>query len=514
MLIADFMLKKLYTIGSLRETEEGIAFTLKNRVKDALIVELNDMSVNQQAIPLEKIFLEFHPHPKIGAIELKQKNGQDFPFGATVDILIADMQLQNNKNYHIEFNILTEPFAQLHLQFDQQLDTANIPDDLLPRNPKNDLNPEIIRLRQQYVASFSNTTPDKLYDYTIDVPPLEGNIENFTGVAQIPIGIAGPIKVNGEHAKGDFLIPLATTEGTLVASYNRGIKLLNLCGGVTSTIVGEAMQRAPVFVFKSAREARDFSRWIEQNQTQITQQAEKTDPFLKLTYIDQILSNKFVFLRFNYTTGDAAGQNMVGRATFIACSWILESYQGVKNFFLESNVATDKKTSQMNIMRTRGKRVTAEVTIKKQHLLQIMRVHPQDIDFHGRVSAVGSFLAATNNTGLHSANCIAAMFIATGQDVANVSESSAAILYSEVDENGDLYLSVTLPALIVATCGGGTGLGTQKECLEILGCFGANKAHKLAEIIAAVVLAGEISLASAISSLDWVPAHEEYGRNR
>lgn len=142
-----------------------------------------------------------------------------------------------------------------------------------------------------------------------------------------------------------------------------------------------------------------------------------------------------------------------------------------------------------------------------------MRFAPEQIDFHGRVSAVGSFLAGTTNTGLHSANGITAMFIATGQDVANVAESSSAILYSEIDKNGDLYLSITIPALIVATCGGGTGLNTQRECLEMLDCYGTGKARKFAEIVSSVVLAGEISLASAISSLDWVPSHEEYGRN-
>ena len=291
------------------------------------------------------------------------------------------------------------------------------------------------------------------------------------------------------------------------------MKLLNINGGVTATIVDDAMQRAPVFVFNNARQAREFVTWINTHFKDIKQQADATDAHVDLSYIDPILSNKFAYLRFNFTTGDAAGQNMVGRATFVACSWVLERYKGVENFFLESNLATDKKGSQINIMRTRGKRVTAEATIKSDDLLRTMSVEPNQIDFHARVSAVGSFLAGTTNTGLHSANGIAAMFIATGQDVANVSESSAAILYSEVDKNGDLYLSVTIPALIVATCGGGTGLSTQRECLEVLDCFGANKAKKLAEIIASVVLAGEISLASAISSLDWVPSHEEYGRN-
>jgi hydroxymethylglutaryl-CoA reductase (NADPH) len=176
-------------------------------------------------------------------------------------------------------------------------------------------------------------------------------------------------------------------------------------------------------------------------------------------------------------------------------------------------MATDKKSSFINILNTRGKRVTAEVTIKRDDLIEVMRVDPKQIAQHQRVASLGAFLDGANNPGLHSANGIAAMFIATGQDAANVSESSSGILYSEITEAGDLYLSLTLTSLTIATCGGGTGLGTQKECLEILQCYGPGNALKFAEIVASVALAGEISLASAISSLDWVTSHEELGRN-
>jgi hydroxymethylglutaryl-CoA reductase (NADPH) len=207
---------------------------------------------------------------------------------------------------------------------------------------------------------------------------------------------------------------------------------------------------------------------------------------------------------------------MVGRATFAACSWILEKYKENKilHFYLESNFATDKKASQVNIMRTRGKRVTAEVTLKREVLLQHMRVEPENLAHHYGIANIGSLMSGANNNGLHSANAITAIFIATGQDVANVAESSAALVYSELTKEGDLYFSITIPSLIIATYGGGTGLATQNESLKILGCSGRDKVNKLAEIIAGVVLAGEISLASAISSSDWVSSHEQYGRNR
>ncbi len=234
----------------------------------------------------------------------------------------------------------------------------------------------------------------------------------------------------------------------------------------------------------------------------------------KLLDIDIFLSNKFAYLRFNYSTGDAAGQNMVGRATFAACSWMLDQLDTVRAFYLESNLATDKKHSQINIMRTRGKRVTAEAVIPREVLVQHMRVEPESLHYHAQVANVGAFLSGANNNGAHSPNGITAMFIATGQDVANVAESSAGIVYTELTAQGDLYISITIPSLIVATYGGGTGLATQRECLEILGCWGRDQVKKLAEIVAGVSLAGEISLASAISSLDWVSSHEKYGRNR
>jgi hydroxymethylglutaryl-CoA reductase (NADPH) len=307
---------------------------------------------------------------------------------------------------------------------------------------------------------------------------------------------------------------MATAEGTLVASYNRGMKILNLSGGVEVTVIGDAMQRAPVFVFDDARGARNFVTWVQETIDKIREEAEATSSVAKLSYIDPYLAGKFAFLRFNFTTGDAAGQNMVGRATFAASSWILDNYDGIRHFYLESNLATDKKASQVNVMHTRGKRVVAEATVKRETLIQHMRVKPEQLFYHYNVANIGTILSGANNNGAHSANGITALFIATGQDVANVAESSAGILYTELTEDGDLYMALTIPSLIVATHGGGTSLATQRECLELLGCYGRGTVYKLAEISAAVALAGEISLAAAISSSDWVSSHERYGRNR
>jgi hydroxymethylglutaryl-CoA reductase (NADPH) len=368
--------------------------------------------------------------------------------------------------------------------------------------------------RMQFLQTVTGTSPDHVGRYSVDPAALAGNIENFVGTAQVPLGIAGPLLVHGEHAEGEFYVPLATTEGTLVASYNRGMKLLHRAGGVTTTVVDDRMQRAPVFGFDSAREARAFGSWVTAHFDAIKREAEATTSVGRLLDIEQFSASRYLFLRFNFTTGDAAGQNLAGKATAQACGWIRHEYPGIRQFCLESNLATDKKSSQINILDTRGKRVTAEATIASDLIREIMHTTTEEMFRARQVSNLGGMMAGVNNNGNHSANAIAALFVATGQDIANVAESSAALVHTELLASGSYYYSITIPALIVATYGGGTSLPTQRECLELLGCYGSGNVRKLAEIIAATVLCGEISLGSAVVAGDWVAAHERLGRNR
>jgi|HubBroStandDraft_3_1064219.scaffolds.fasta_scaffold04490_2 hydroxymethylglutaryl-CoA reductase (NADPH) len=512
MKIPGLILKQMYTLGSLRNAADGVCFSLKNRLADATLTRLAEVSIDGSRVPIERLSLEL-PEGEVGASTIGPHNVLPFPLSRVVRVKARVEPLAKGP-HEIALAFDTTPFGALSFKVKDAIAEEKEQRTTVPYDKENNYSPEIVRQRQQFVEQYSGVQLQHLNRYSFDPEATKGNIENFTGVAQVPIGFAGPLRVNGEHAQGEFLIPLATTEGTLVASYNRGIKVLNLSGGVTSTVVGDSMQRAPVFVFGNARHGREFARWVDDNLAAIREQAESTSSVAKLIYVDKYLSNNLVFLRFNYSTGDAAGQNMVGRATFTACSWILDNAANIRRFYLESNFATDKKTSQINIMRTRGKRVTAEATVPRDVLLQHMRVDPETLHYHGAIANIGAFLSGANNNGAHSPNGITAMFIATGQDVANVAESSAGIVYTEVNADGSLYLSFTVPSLIVATHGGGTALATQRECLEILGCRGKGKVNKLAEIVAAVVLAGEISLASAISSLDWVSSHEQYGRNR
>jgi hydroxymethylglutaryl-CoA reductase (NADPH) len=391
---------------------------------------------------------------------------------------------------------------------------VTVPRTRIPREAERDYTNELAARRRAFVAEQTGAELAHVSQFSLDPATLPGNVENFIGVAQVPIGLAGPLRINGEHAQGEFYVPLATTEGTLVASYNRGMRLLTESGGVKTAVVEDYMQRAPAFVLADAVGAREFGRWVDEHFHDIRKAAESTTSVGHLEYIGQHQIGPLRYLRFNYSTGDAAGQNMTGKATHAACVWIRENYPGQPDFVLSGNIDTDKKYSGINTLLTRGKRVVAEAKVSNEALQRLMGVDAKTLFWWRQVSNAGAFMTRSANNGAHAANGLTAVFIATGQDVANISESHAAITYVQLLDDGDYYWSITLPSLIVATYGGGTGLATQREGLEMLGCYGKGNVKKFAEICAAVVLAGETSLSAAVIHGDWVTSHEQFGRNR
>ncbi len=517
MKIPQMLLRQLYTFGSLANGAEGFSFSLKNRLKDVTLTRIVGVDVGPLHLDARDLRIDPGDGRWRAAAEVTPETPLPFPLRTVARILAAGRAVPKG-TLDLEIAFEVKGLGPLAVRVRDRVSEPQPQPQPQPRAvpcaKEDNHSAAIVAERRRFVEEVSGVRLEHVARASFDPAVTRGNIENFTGVAQVPLGFAGPLRVNGEHAAGEFVIPLATTEGTLVASYNRGMKVLNLSGGATCTVQEDHMQRAPVFVFDSAREARAFCGWIDEHLPDLRREAEATTSVGKLEQIETYLASKFAYLRFDFRTGDAAGQNMVGRATFAACSWILEHNPTVRRFYLESNLATDKKASQVNLMRTRGKRVTAECVVKRSVLLDVMRVDPESLVYHWGVANVGAILSGANNNGCHSPNAITAMFIATGQDVANVAEGSAGIVYTELTPEKDLYLSLTIPSLIVATHGGGTKLPTQRECLEVLGCFGKGKVNKLAEIVAAVALAGELSLAAAISSLEWVSSHEEYGRNR
>ena len=390
----------------------------------------------------------------------------------------------------------------------------------IPRSSENDYTSEMIAQRQQFLEEKSGKTLNHTRKFSFDPESMEGNCEQLFGVAQLPIGVAGPLVIQGEHAQGDFYVPMATIEGTLIASYNRGMRVIRESGGVTTTVMGEAMQRAPVFMFKNARDARDFGNWLRDNFQDIKARAESTTSVGRLLEIEQYPVHNMVYTRFDYSTGDAAGQNMTGGATFVACEWIRANYPKLRTYGLSGGMDTEKKTSFVNSLKGRGRKVTAEITIPRLVLENVLRTTPEHLRNSTSVNTLAAFLTGASNNAAHPANGLAALFMATGQDMANIAEANQCSVYSYVTSAGDLYYSVTLPALIMATYGGGTGLATQRECLELMDCYGKDKAYKLLEIAAGLVVAGELSLVSAsrtdkaTGTNEWVDAHEKLGRNR
>ena len=413
--LTQSVLNKIYNRGSLRNAGGKVRFSVKNRLSPATLLQIRSVSLDGQTVPGNCIALACDARGPIPADQISEVSPLEFPLGTLLTFQLDTDSLQPGA-HEIELDLKVSPFGQLILKVSDSLKISQKTPGNIPRDPENDYSQAIIKSRQEFIREQTGAALTHTSQYSYDPELTRGNIEHFTGAVQVPLGFAGPLLMNGEHARGEFYVPLATSEGTLVASYNRGMKVLHLSGGVKSTVVGDNMQRAPVFIFEDAQQGRIFAHWIGAQTEEIRAVCNASDPFVKLDYIDHYLASKFVFLRFNFTTGDAAGMNMVGKATFAACNWILQNCDTVEiqRFFLESNLATDKKASMINIMRTRGKRVTAEAVIKRDVLRDIMDADTESIYCHGKVANIGSMLSGANNNGCHSANAITAIFIATG----------------------------------------------------------------------------------------------------
>ncbi len=341
----------------------------------------------------------------------------------------------------------------------------------------------------------------------------EHNIENFIGTVKVPIGIAGPLRVRGLFAQGDFYVPLATTEAALVASYSRGAMIISEAGGASVMLLNEGVSRSPAFAFSSLEEVGLFVAWILGERAAIVQAAEASTRFGKLADIQISIEGNHVYLILIYTTGDAAGQNMATIATEAAVGWILgHTPVRPRVSYIEANLSGDKKASAMSLQTVRGKKVTAEVMIPPDLVLKHLHTSPAAMVDYGRVATVGGIMSGTLGIQGHYANGLAAMFIACGQDAACVAEAAIGTSRMEVTSQGDLYVSVTLPNLIVGSIGGGTKLPSQQACLEIMGLAGAGHARALAEVMAALCLAGEISIIGAICAGEFTRAHARLAR--
>ena len=372
--------------------------------------------------------------------------------------------------------------------------------------------------RLQWIRRVSGAPLETLEQSHLDVAGLRGNIENLVGSIEIPVGLAGPLLFNGSNVQGMITAPLATTEGTLVASTTRGARAISRAGGVTTQILGQRMSRAPMYEFDDVRAAARFGRWLQSQHALISEQISQVSRHARLVEVWPIQIGRVVHVRFSYETADAAGQNMTTACTWRACQWINEMACQVagltpRQFFVEGNASGDKKVSYLSIIAGRGTRVTAECFLDRGSVEEVLKTTPQAIASVSRFAVQSSMHAGMVGNSINPANLVAAIFAATGQDIGCVHESSVALLSIDAVDDG-LYASILLPALIVGTVGGGTQLAGQRDLLDMIGCVGSGGVPRLAEIIAGFALALDLSTIAAVTGGQFADAHERLGRNR
>ncbi len=408
---------------------------------------------------------------------------------------------------------------------------ANIIDDLVGeivegRRRLHDLPEELpaekaALIRRRAIEQISGADLDIVGEYAIDAARAASrHCENFIGATQIPLGIAGPFKIRGTCVGEDeeIYVPMATTEGALIASVNRGARAIRLAGGAVVRVEDVGMTRAPAFRTSGIEETNDFLDWIETNHDEIRRVCEATSGHLTLHDIRPQVIGSSVYLRFRFATGDAMGMNMATIACDHAVRDLIEPATGVTCIALAGNYCVDKKPSAINFLEGRGKRIHAEATLDASVLRDVLKTHAAAlVEVQYRKTLLGSIAAGAMGFNAHIANVLAAVFLATGQDVAQVVEGAMGVTCIEPRGSETVFASVYMPDVPLGVVGGGTALGPQRAALDIMaanaveGEPGAG-AMRLAEIFGATVLAGELSLLAAFTSGDLAGAHERLGR--
>jgi len=372
---------------------------------------------------------------------------------------------------------------------------------------------EAVEVRREFAEQISGANLKHVSHHSLDMDrAMKKNIENPIGVVQIPVGLVGPLQINGEHAHGDYYVPLATSEGALVASVNRGCSISKAAGGITVRIIDDKMTRAPVIRADSIQKALELKEWIERHFIELKEAAESTTRHGRLLKVDPVIVvGRYVYPRFTFTTGDSMGMNMVTIATEKALE-ILTRETRAHVVALSGNLCVDKKPSALNLIEGRGKSIVAEIIIPKNIVEEKLKTTAESIvEVNLAKNMIGSAISGSMGFNAQYANMIGAIFLATGQDEAHIVEGSLGVTTAE-EQKGDLYFSVTLPDVPLATVGGGTSLETATECLQIMGVHGEGNVRKFAEIVGATVLTGELSLMGALAAGHLARAHKDLGR--
>jgi hydroxymethylglutaryl-CoA reductase (NADPH) len=385
--------------------------------------------------------------------------------------------------------------------------------ELIPRYSDQGYSSADVARRRAWLEERAGCSFHHVGAYSVESLEMRGNIENPIGVAQVPIGVAGPLTVRGEHADGTYYVPLATTEGALVRSYERGMRAISQAGGAEAHVTRDSNRTSPVFSFVNLQEAHRFATDLERNFDDLKSVAEATTRHGRLVGVQPRLLGRDVVVDLDFFTADAHGMNMISVATGAICAWIVDRYDVPRHYVL-SGGSNEKRASASAFHGGKGKHVTAAVLLPRRIVRSHLHSTPERMHHMWQRTQMAQQQSGCVGYNGHYANGLAALFIACGQDVANIVNSAVGYTDFDVTSDDELYVSVTLPSLTIGTVGGGTGLGTAGECLDMLGCRGTGKALKFAEIIAATILAGELSFGSALTSGEFVNAHQQYGRNR
>ena len=373
------------------------------------------------------------------------------------------------------------------------------------------------KLVNDWLAVPSKTTkPDlaNLFFTNFDLEKVgTRNCENLIGSVELPVGLAGPVRIKSDLLDEEVVLPLATTEGALVASVNRGCKVVQAAGGAQVFSKKVGMTRAPVFKCVDGQAALEFENWLNQHIKELVQLAEQTSHHLKYLSHQTWVRGNLVYLRVAFDTDQAMGMNMVTIGLNTALTAMLNDQPEVKLISISSNLCTDKKDSVINRLLGRGYWVQAEVKLSNRILKSVLIVTAGDlIEVHHAKNLVGSNLAGSFSQNMQAANVVAAIYAATGQDLAHTVEGSQGSLFLDSQADG-LYAAITLPSIQLGTIGGGTGLVAQSQARSLIRRGQAISAQQLAEVVAVGVLAGELSGLSALAAGSLACAHRQLGRS-
>lgn len=392
---------------------------------------------------------------------------------------------------------------------DRLMSSASLPP--IPRSA-DDPTPALVAERLRLCEAACGRALPHLGGAPVPVQEARGNIENMIGYAQVPIGIAGPLLLEGRAGRREVFVPMATTEGAMVASYSRGMRLLSAGGGARARVTRSGLSQHPILVYASLAAAQEAERAVPAWRERFEQILSGLTRHGRLGALETQLIGRRLVLRLVFQTGDAIGINMAARAADLF-SRELAAATGARACYVHGQ-DVEKRANARAMVEGRGREVIAEALIPCEALRSLTRAGPAELVAIWRTYVAGFAQLGTQNWTVQAANGLAAVYLACGQDVAYVVESATGQLDFEVEDDGSLYASVTLPSLLVGTVGGGSGKGTARECLELMGCAGAGGVEAFAETLAATVLAGDLSLLAAFVSSEFVSAHEALGRNR